>query len=56
MSSLAMAAAATCYTKEGSNEEVCDKSNPHHESPQLKTLNQDMETNGSKDLGKWISS
>jgi len=50
MSSLATAVAATCYTEAGSDEEVRDKNNMPHESPQSKTLNQDMETDGSKEL------
>jgi len=54
MSSLATAAAATRYTKEGLDKEVRNESNPHHESLQSKTLNQDMETDGSKDLGKHL--
>jgi len=49
-----MAAAATCYTEEGLDKEVRDDSNPHHESPQSKTSNQDMETDRSEDLRKHL--
>ncbi len=48
-----MAAAAVGYMEEGLDEEVHNDNTPH-ESPQSKTLNQDMETNGSKDIGKHL--
>jgi len=51
MSSLATAVAATCHMEEDSNKEVCDPDKSAHESPQLKNLNQDMETDGSEELG-----
>jgi len=35
-------------------EEVYDENTPIQKSPMSKTLNQDMETNGSKDLGKHL--
>jgi len=55
MSSLAMAAnAAAQYTEEGSEEEVSDDNTPTQESPMSKASNQDMETNGSEDLGKHL--
>jgi len=53
MSSLAAAAAAARYMEEGSDEEVHNDNTPH-ESLQLKTLKQDMETDGSEDLGKHL--
>ena len=50
MSSLATAAAATRHTEEGSDEEVRDQGKSAHESPQSKTSNQDMDTDGSEEL------
>jgi len=49
-----MAATAACYMEEGLDEEVHDDNTPTHEPPQSKTSNQDMETDGSKDLGKHL--
>jgi len=54
MSSLAKAATAACYTEEGLDKKVRDDNTPTHKSLQSKTLNQDMETNGSVDLGKHL--
>ena len=53
MSSLATAAAATRHTEEGSDE-VRDQGTSAHESPQSKTSNQDMDTDGSEELGQHL--
>ena len=55
MSSLTTAAnAASQYTEEGLEEEVHDDNTPTQESPMSKASNQDMETDGSEDLGKHL--
>jgi len=54
MSSLATAVAATRNTTTTSDEEVRDKNNTPHDSPQSKTSNQDMEIDGSEELGQHL--
>jgi len=54
MSSLATAVAVTRYTKTISDKEVRDKNSTPHDSPQSKISNQDMETDGSKELGQHL--